>query len=385
MKIAHVITRLLRAGSEENTLITAAGQIRDGHEVYVLHGRDANCDFARAMAPGIKLIEIPALERELSPRNDYLAYRQLRASFRKIRPEIVHTHQSKAGIVGRLAARAEKVPGIVHGVHILPFLEESGAKKALYLGAERLTARMTDAFIHVADNMRSACAEHGVGLDKPHRIVYSGFDLSRFANATECADWREMLGVPSGPKPPVVVMLASLEERKQHLKLIEQFPMVLKRVPDARLVLAGEGELRERIAARIAELGLQSRVHLLGYRSDPERIIALADVCLLCSLREGLPRSVLQYLAVGRPSVVFDVVGIEKLVLDGQSGLIVPQGDWERLLTGVADLLLDDARRADMARAAKATDLSPWDASLMASKTLAVYDEALEAGPRARP
>jgi glycosyltransferase involved in cell wall biosynthesis len=382
VKIAHVITRLLRAGSEENTLITSAGQLREGHEVYILHGRDANLDFARKMAPGIELVEIPALERELSPRNDYLAYRQLRASLREIRPAIVHTHQSKAGIVGRLAARAEKVPGIVHGVHILPFLEETGVKKAIYLGAERHTARMTDAFIHVADNMRDACIEHDVGRDKPHHIVYSGFDLARFAHATECADWREMLGVPSGPKPPVVAMLASLEDRKQHLKLIEHFSIVLKRVPDANLVLAGEGELRQRIEARIAELGLQSRVHLLGYRRDPERVIALADLCLLCSLREGLPRSVLQYLAVGRPAVVFDVVGIDRLVADGKSGLIVPQGEWERLMTGVADLLLDGPRREAMARAAKATDLSPWDAALMATKTLAVYDEALGARQR---
>jgi hypothetical protein len=94
VKIAHVITRLLRAGSEENTLITSAGQLREGHEVYILHGRDANLEFARKMAPGIALVEIPALERELSPRNDYLAYRQLRSALRDIRPEIVHTHQS---------------------------------------------------------------------------------------------------------------------------------------------------------------------------------------------------------------------------------------------------------------------------------------------------
>lgn len=382
MKIAHVITRLLRAGSEENTLLTAAGQVRAGHEVFVLHGREVNRDFARAMAPGIELVDIPALEREVSPRNDYRAYRQLTTCLRELSPEIVHTHQSKAGILGRLAARAARVPGIVHGVHILPFLEETGAKKALYLNAERHTGRMTDAFIHVSDGMMSACLEHGVGVGKPHRIVYSGFDLARFAAAEPCADWREILDVPPGaPKPPVVAMLAALEDRKQHLKLIEQFAIVLKRVPDARLVLAGEGKLRERIAARIAELGLQSRVHLLGYRTDPERIIALADVCLLCSLREGLPRSVLQYLAVGRPAVVFHVEGIERLVVDGHNGLVLPQGEWQRLMDGIADLLLDPERRAAMAGAAKATDLSPWDASLMAGKTLAVYDEAL-AGSR---
>jgi glycosyltransferase involved in cell wall biosynthesis len=382
VKIAHVITRLLRAGSEENTLLTAAGQVRAGHEVFVLHGREVNRDFARAMAPGIELVDIPALEREVSPRNDYRAYRQLTTCLRELSPEIVHTHQSKAGILGRLAARAARVPGIVHGVHILPFLEETGAKKALYLNAERHTGRMTDAFIHVSDGMMSACLEHGVGVGKPHRIVYSGFDLARFAAAEPCADWREILDVPPGaPKPPVVAMLAALEDRKQHLKLIEQFAIVLKRVPDARLVLAGEGKLRERIAARIAELGLQSRVHLLGYRTDPERIIALADVCLLCSLREGLPRSVLQYLAVGRPAVVFHVEGIERLVVDGRNGLVLPQGEWQRLMDGIADLLLDPERRAAMAGAAKATDLSPWDASLMAGKTLAVYDEAL-AGSR---
>jgi glycosyltransferase involved in cell wall biosynthesis len=380
MKIVHVITRLLRAGSEENTLITAAGQVREGHEVYVLHGRDVNRDFACAMAPGIALVEIPSLERELSPRSDYFAFRQLRSCLRDLQPNIVHTHQSKAGILGRLAAGAAKVPGIVHGVHILPFLEETGVKKAVYLEAERGTARMTDAFIHVSEGMKTACLEHGVGVGKPHRIVYSGFDLARFANATQCADWREILGVPPwAPKPPVIAMLAALEDRKQHLKLVEQFAIVLKRVPNAHLVLAGEGKLRPQIESRISELRIGAQVHLLGYRTDPERIIAFADVCLLCSLREGLPRSVLQYLAVGRPSTVFHVEGIESLISDGRNGLIVPQGDWPRLMNGIADLLLDDARRAKMGQAARNTDLSPWDASLMAAKTLAVYDEALAA------
>lgn len=378
MRIVHIITRLLRAGSEENTLLTCAGQIAAGHEVYVLHGRDVNRGFALQMAPGVTLREIPALQRELTPSGDPRAFRQIRAALKELRPDVVHTHQSKAGIVGRLAAASVGTPAVIHGVHILPFLEETGWKRSVYLVAERLAGRMTHGFIHVSDGMLSSCLEHRVGAGKVHRVVHSGFDLQRFARAEPAADWRAILGVGEGEaKPPVVAMIASLEERKQHLELLDRIPAILAACPDARFAFAGEGDLKDAIAGRIAATGLAQRVALLGYRTDPERIIAMADLGILCSRREGLPRSVMQYLSGGRPAVVFHTEGIEQLIRDGQNGLILPQGDWDGLVSGIAGLLGDTTRRERMARQARDTDLSPWNAALMAGRTLEVYEDVL--------
>ena len=378
MRVAHIITRLLRGGADENTLLTSAGQIAAGHEVFILHGRDAKLNFALKMAPDARLIEIPALEREISPTKDFRAFQQLRSTLRKLRPDVVHTHESKAGILGRLAAASVGTRAVIHGVHILPFLDETWLKRSFYLSAEKATARITDAFIHVSDGMMSACFDHGLGADKRHHVVYSGFDIKRFAKAVPPDDWRTLLGVEgNSDKPPVVAMLAALEERKQHVELIERLPALLNQCPDVRIVFAGEGHLSDRIAQKITSLGLDHRVKLLGYRPDPERIIAMADVCLLCSRREGLPRAVIQYLAGGRPAVVFHLKGIELLIRDGHNGLILRPGDWDGLITSISGLLRHAPNRTEMSRHAVTTDLSPWDASLMASRTLAVYDEVL--------
>ena len=379
MKIVHIITRLLRAGAEENTLATSAGQMDMGHEVLILHGPEVNRDFARSRAPGAQLIEIPALVREISPRLDIRATVQIRAVLRTQRPDVVHTHQSKAGIVGRVAAAMTRTPMVIHGVHILPFLAETGAKRAFYLAAEKMTATMTHGYVHVSEEMRDACAAHRIGQRALHRVVHSGFDLTRFRDAPLPEDWRAILGVPKGAeKPLVVAMLASLESRKRHIEFIRKLPCILAAAPGAHVVFAGEGERHGEIAAEIAAHGLVGRVHLLGYRTDPERIIALADLCVLCSMREGLPRSVMQYLAGGRPALALHTEGIERLIRPGQNGAIFATDDWAGLSAGIVDLLQDASRRAELAQGARDTDLSSWDVSLMAPRTLSAYADVAE-------
>lgn len=379
MRIAHVITRLLRAGSEENTLATVAGQIEAGHEVAILHGPDVNRDFALRMAPGVRLIEIPSLCRELSPRHDSRAVGEIRRALNGLNADVVHTHQSKAGIVGRIAAGSVRVPLVIHGVHILPFLAETGTKRAVYLVAEKAVARVTHGYVHVSEGMMEACTAHGIGRGAVHRVVHSGFDLARFAQATPPDDWRVVLGLDQdAPRPPIVGMLAALEARKRHLDLVDRLPALLSAVPDAHVVFAGEGGLRAEIEGRVSELGLERRVHLLGYREDPERIVAMSDLCLLCSLREGLPRSVMQYLAGGRPALVLRVDGIERLIDHGRNGLVFEADDWDGLISASAALLHDEARRTKMARAARETDLSSWDVTLMAGRTLDAYQDAAE-------
>ncbi len=384
MRIVHILTRLLRAGSEENTLLTCAGQIEQGHEVFLLYGHDSAPEQHRHALPELRFITVPALTREVRPIRDASAFLQIRSVLKRLSPDVVHTHQSKAGIVGRFAAAAAGVPLVVHGVHILSFLGESGTKKAAYLAAERAAARMTDAFIHVSEGMKDACLEHGVGVDRPHYVVRSGFDLRRFAEAVPPDDWREILELDEGEdKPPVVLMLSALEPRKNHLSLLDNLQPALDRFPRAKIIFAGEGHMREQIAAKIAEMGLQKQVRLLGYREDPDRLIALSDVCVHCSDREGLPRSVLQFLAGGRPTVLFRLPGIDEIIRNGQSGVIVPHGDWAALVRALSELLADPAARAQLASGALGTDLGRWDSGLMASETLAVYRE-IAGGTRRR-
>ena len=375
MRIVHILTRLLRAGSEENTLLTSAGQVARGHEVILLHGRDVMPENAKRYAPGAELVAAPNLVRSLNPVRDIAAFREIRRILIATRPDVVHTHQSKAGIIGRLAAASAKVPLIVHGVHILPFLGVGPVEKAAYLWSERGVARLTHGFIHVSEGMRRACLDHRVGTGLPHHVVPSGFDLTRFAAAEPAADLSALFRRRGDDAPPfVIAMLAALEPRKRHLDLLRQCAGFLQQFPQVRLVLAGEGHLRPEIEAAIAALDLQRQVVLLGFRDDPESIIAAADVCIHCAEREGLPRTVIQYLAVGRPVVMFDLPGIEDLVTDGVNGFVVPQGDWTGLFARLAALIASPEKREEIARAARATNLRRWDAKFMAERTLAIYE-----------
>jgi glycosyltransferase involved in cell wall biosynthesis len=381
MRIVHILTRLLRAGSEENTLLTSAGQMLRGHEVILLHGRDVMPEHATRLAPGAELVAVPSLVRSLSPFHDLTAFNEVRRILVATRPDVVHTHQSKAGIIGRLAASVSRVPIIVHGVHILPFLGVGQIEKTAYLWSERGAAKFTHGFIHVSEGMRRACLENGVGTAKPHYVVPSGFDLRRFAEAEPPPDLAVLLRLrDDSPRPFVIVMLAALEPRKRHLELLRQSTGFLQQFPQVRLIFAGEGHLRNEIEAVIVELGLERQVMLLGFRGDPERIIASADVCIHSADREGLPRSVLQYLAAGRPVVLFELPGIDEIVTDGMNGFVVPQGDWPGFFGRLAELVSSPERRAAIASSARNTNLERWDAEFMAERTLEIYQE-LQSGP----
>jgi glycosyltransferase involved in cell wall biosynthesis len=376
MRIAHVITRLLRAGSEENTILTCLGHAAAGHQIFLIHGADYDPTHYDEIGSAFRLMMAGSLVHPVDPIRDVRAVGELRQLFRELCPDIVHTHQSKAGIVGRTAARAAGVPLIVHGVHILPFLNVGPVQKGIYLTAERATASFTDAFINVSSGMRDAGLSHGVGKPEQHHVVHSGMELDRFGRSEIPADWRSLIGVGEHePKPPVVLMLAALEPRKRHVELIEAFTRVVARVPNVRLVLAGEGPYRAEVEAAIMRSRLAGTVKLIGYYKQPERLMALADICLLTSMREGLPRVAVQYLAAGRPVVVSELPGIGEIVQDGVNGLVTPRLDLAAAADAVADLLGDPGRLARMSTAAAQTDVSSWAAETMCKRIWEIYEQ----------
>ena len=377
LRIAHVITRLINGGADENTVISSNEAVRRGHSVMLVHGAQTRPEILAAVDPRVEIVCLPSLVQPVAPLSDMRALRGLVSTFRRHRPHVVHTHTSKAGILGRLAARAARVPILVHGVHIVPFVNVSRVERRAYLTAERAVQGMTHAFVDVSPALRDMCVEAGVGSPERHHVVPSGFDVSLFRNATEPEDWRNLLRLqPDDPRPPIVLMLAVFEPRKRHLECLESFPRIVARFPEARFVFAGDGRLRGEIEARIRTLGLERNVVLTGFHAHPEQLIALADLCMLASAREGLPRALVQYLAGGRPVVAADLPSMQEVLRDGVNGLVVGP-DLEGLADGVIALLDDPARRAELARGAAATELSDWDAVRMGERLEAVYADVL--------
>lgn len=379
LTIAHVQTRMNRSGgAEENTWASCVHQWEAGHRVHLFCGRSSDVAPWQAKNPNIEVHVVPELVRDISFRSDVAAYRRMTELFAELRPDVVHTHTSKAGIIGRLAARAAKVPIVIHGVHILPFSNVGLAEKVVYLLAEHVVAPFTDHFIHVSNGTRQAYKVTRVGFNKKHSVVRSGMDIDRFKSAEWPEDWRAILGIgENDEKPATILMMAVLEQRKRQSEFIRGLASLTKKGEPIRLLIAGEGPDAEKLAKLVEELDVGDRVRLLGHRKDPERLVALADVCALASLREGLPRSIVQCMAGGRPAIVSPLPGIEEILQNGQNGIVVRSRDAEAVASESVALVRDKARLEQFTRAAAEMNVEDWKFPSMFAQLDKAYEETI--------
>lgn len=332
-------------------MATCRLQVARGHKVWLVYGNDVDPGVRSEVAQEVTCVQEKSLRREISVVSDAYSLINLTRLLRRIAPDVVHTHTSKAGFVGRLAARRAGVPYILHGVHILPFLNVSPAKALVYKGLERIVAPFTDAFISVSEGMRRANLAAGLGTANNNYVVYSGMDTQRFAEA-------EPLDDP--PAGRLIVLIASLEARKRHWEFLDVFARLVRRYPDLQLCCLGVGDRESDLRRKVATLGLTESVHFLGFRRDVERWIASAEVCVLPSLREGLPRAVVQYVMVGRPAVVTHVTGIEEILTDGENGFIIRSGRVEDMEEPLDRILSDSTLASRLSATARTRDMSRW-------------------------
>lgn len=374
MHIIHLVTRLLRAGSEENTLDTCRWQIANGHQVSLIHGADPDPYWEGRLPAGLTRIEVPQIVHPVSPVQDLRAVLRLRQIYRDLEPDVIHTHQSKAGVLGRLAARAVPDAVVAHGIHLVPFDGVRPAKRTLFLAAERLIARQTDVFIGVSEAVGRSYVSAGVTRRGRVHCVRSGMDIDRFRRPEPPADWRALLGVESGnARPRVALMMAAFEPRKRHVDFLRAFARVAGTLPDLKLLLAGAGPEEARVRAEVDALGLEHRVVFCGHRSDPEALFALADISVLTSAREGLPRVAVQSVAAGCPMVIQALPGIEKIVDHGRNGVIVGSDDMDGVVRQMVDLLGNESRLNQLRAGARATDVSAWELEALGARTTSLY------------
>lgn len=383
LSICHVITRMIVGGAQENTLLSCLGQLRAGHRVVLATGPSPGPEgelLARMKAPGLEIAVLPELVRELSLWADWKAFFRLRDFFREHRFDVVHTHSSKAGIVGRLAARAAGVPCIVHTIHGQAFHPyEKPWKNAVYKGAERLAARFSDRIFAVAQAMIDQCVAEHIAPAAKYQVVYSGMDISSFTEAQRDPELRRTLGIPE--TAPVIGTLARLFELKGYDYVLQAAPLVLARHPEAHFLIVGDGILRGTLEHEAEQLGIRDRFHFAGLVAPPEvpRYIAQMDMLWHLSLREGLPRSVVQALAGGIPALGFRLDGTPEVIFDGETGYCAAPGDF-REIAERANILLDDPARArDMGRRGREMVRERFDAPRMSATLLAAYYDILKA------
>lgn len=377
-RVLHVITRLIRGGADENTIITCNAQADRGHEVALVYGREFSEAMLATVDPRIELIRCEHLVRHIDLWSDLMAMKEVVSIIGQWRPDIVHTHTSKAGIIGRIAARLCKTKVIIHGVHILPFLNVSPVGRIAYTALERFSDRFTDYYIAVSEGMRTACLSHGLGEGRID-VIRSGMDVAAFADArpysSDELSHSLSISADEAKAAQIVLMIAALEGRKRHIPFIDIFNDVAARFPHARFVALGEGPGRSAIENAAKRAGVSDRVHLLGFSREPQRWIATAQVCVLASEREGLPRVVVQYAIGGKPIVCAHLPGIEEVVLNEKNGFVVPGDTLAGMSQRIEALLADPAHARAMGLAGRQIDFSRWGASEMTDQIEMIYHQ----------
>jgi glycosyltransferase involved in cell wall biosynthesis len=368
-----LITHLEPGGAQETVLLLADGLRRRGLEVKVGAHPSGSLQ-PRLQEIGVPVVPVPHLVRPVAPAGDARAYREIARMIRDRGFDVVHTHSSKAGVLGRLAAKRARVPAIVHTSHGLPVNPDmSAAERVLLLGAERAAARASDRIVAVS----RATADELVALRlaRPGQIaiIPSGIDVDRFRNGPLREDARRLLGLPIGG--PVVGWVGRHFPQKRPDLVVRIARSVVEAVPEASFVMVGDGPG----FADAVDSTRGSRIHVIGYRPDIETAYAAMDVFLLASAWEGLPRTVLESGAAGVPVVATDVSGISEVVRDGETGRLAPVGDWRALAEGVAELLRDEEERATMGKAIRELVGSAYSQDRTVEGTVALYREILEA------
>lgn len=386
MKICHVITRMIVGGAQENTLLSCRGAVEEGHDVTLVTGPSPGPEgelLKRVSCPGLRIVECPYLVRELSPLTDFKAYIHLKKLFRAEKYDVVHTHSSKAGIIGRFAAKAARIPLVAHTVHGLAYHRyEKLWKNILYIASERAAASCGKRIYAVAQAMIDQSLAAGVGKKEQYKVVYSGMELEPFLNSSPDPELRKRLGIPENAI--VFATLARLFPLKGYEDFIPVALKLAKEIPDIHFLIIGNGSMMEEIQEWIRREGLAARFSFAGLVPPGEvwKYLALSSALVHFSLREGLPRAAVQSLASGKPVIAYALDGTPEVVIPGRTGYLLEPGDRAGAEAAIRAIIADPVHAAELGANGRRLVESRFGWRTMSEVLLKDYAECLAAGQR---
>ncbi len=365
VRVLRTIARLNIGGPARQTILLTKHLEARGYRSRLVTGTvgpDEGDMLPDAIEAGIDPVVLPGLGRDLSALSDLRAFLGLCREIRRFRPDVVHTHTAKAGALGRLAAFLSGVPVRFHTFHGHVLDGYFGARgSALVRAVELLLARLTTRVIAVSEEVKNdLCDRHRAMPRARVDVIPLGLDLALPARAPEHrGELRAEFGI--GPNDPVIVMVGRLVPVKEPETALRVATEVLREIPRARFLIVGGGELLQPLRARAREWGIRDRVVFPGFRSDLDRIFADADLALLTSRNEGTPVALIEAAAAGVPAVATRVGGVPSVVVDGETGVLVPHGDVRAMTRAILELLAAPKLRAAMGRAARKRALPRFD------------------------
>ncbi len=371
LRVLLVITRLELGGAQRVVLHTAAELDRRRFAVALAWGPGDILDEEARQIADLELFPVENLVRPVAPVADIRAFSSLRATMRSFAPDVVHTHSSKAGILGRLAARAESVPSVVHTVHGFGFTPlQKAPLRVAFKTAERVLARYTDHFVTVSESDRRRGVELGLFAAERVTVIRAGIDLEKFRVAGGGSAVREKLGVPEDV--PLVTQIGNFKPQKAPLDFVRMAAAVSQRCAEAFFVMVGDGPLRGATEDLARTLGVFDHMVFCGWWDDVPALLAATTVSVLTSRHEGLPCSVVESLAAGVPVVATAVDGTVEVVRSGGNGFLTPAGDVAALAESVCIILADAEIRSRFAKAAS-RGLEDFDRDLMVRQQEDLY------------
>lgn len=382
IRIARVITRLNVGGPSWHAILLTAGMDPTRFPTTLITGLvgQREGDLTRvARDRGIQPVVVPELGRAIRPTQDLIALAKLVRLFRRLRPDIVHTHTAKGGALGRVAACLTGVPAKVHTFHghVLEGYFSAFASQ-VFLRIERGLARLTDRLIVLSPRLRQDILGMGIGQPEQVEVVPLGLELERFLRPSrQKAGLRSSLALPTGV--PLLGIVGRLVPIKDHPTLFQALALLDAGPQAPHLAVVGDGKRREELQDLARRLGLAFRIHFLGWREDLEAVLPELDVVICSSRNEGTPVVLIEAMAAGVPVVSTDVGGVGDLIQHGETGWLVPAGDAAALARGLNALLTDPALGAGMAAAAREVTLDRHDVKVLLRRMEVLYQNLLAA------
>ena len=341
--VVHIITKLELGGAQQNTLFTVANLERRKYEPVLISGTEGILVEDAKKLKDVKVCLVPELVREIRPFKDVISFLKIRRILKELKKPfsniIVHTHSSKAGILGRWAARVAGINLIIHSVHGFSFNDyQPSFLRAFYIFTERVTSLVTTRFIAVSkSNIGKGVAERIFSKDKAV-LIRSGIDIREFQEVKgDRMKKKEELGADA--RCPLVAMIACFKTQKSPLDFVKIARIVSDNISEIRFLLVGDGVLRSEIEELIKKLGMEDKIFLLGWRNDIPGILSCIDVLVLTSLWEGLPRVFPQAMASGVPVVATEVDGAPEAIKNGLNGFLLPPKDIDAMAEKVIYLI----------------------------------------------
>ncbi len=365
MKIVHVITRLILGGAQENTLISCRLLAERGHHVTLITGPAIGPEgelFEQTRNQKFETLVVDELRREIEPVKDFISYRKIKQHLRNLKPDIVHTHSAKAGVLGRFAGWSmkgkwgESIPGVIHTIHGLAFHPyQSCWVNRFYISIEQAAGKRTDCFISVADAMTEQAKQAGIGTKAKYTTAYSAIEEEDFIQQLPPVKkqvFRARYGIADDAV--VLVTIARLFELKGHEYIIESARMLSQRYDKCVWLFVGDGNLATYFKKKVHSLALEDKVKFTGLLRPSEipTAIKASDILVHCSLREGLARALPQAMLCGRPAVSFDVDGAREVVNEKTGRLIEPESV-QQLINACAELIEDEQLRHHLGKQAR--------------------------------